>query len=31
MTIEEVKVNFGADHRAQIERYYYDNGSLRVF
>ena len=26
-----ILVNFGADHRAQIERYYYDNGSLRVF
>jgi len=26
-----ILVNFGADHRAQIERYYYDNGSIRVF
>lgn len=26
-----ILVNFGADHRAQIERYYFDNGILRVF
>ena len=26
-----ILVNFGCDHRAQIERYYFDNGSLRVF
>lgn len=26
-----ILVNFGAEHRAQIERYYYDNGTLYVF
>ena len=26
-----ILVNFGADRRAQIERYYYDNGVIRVF
>ena len=26
-----ILVNFGADRRAQIERYYFDNGTIRVF
>ena len=26
-----ILVNFGADHRAQIERFSYDNGTLYVF
>jgi len=24
-------VNFGTDHRAQIERYHYTNGEIQVF
>lgn len=26
-----ILVNFGADHRAQVERYYLNNGEIRVF
>ena len=26
-----ILVNFGADHRAQIERYHYANGAIQVF
>ena len=26
-----ILVNFGADHRAQIERYHYTNGAIQVF
>ena len=26
-----ILVNFGADHRAQIERYHYTNGEIQVF